>query len=303
MTQRGDLEELRRSGLAIAYRMLGAISEAEDIVQEAMLRYHQATARQEKISSPRSYLATIVTRLAIDELRSARARREAYTGEWLPEPLIVDPNEDPASRAEMADSLSMAFLVLLENLSPEQRAAFLLHDVFDYDYERIAGIIEVTEHNARQLASRARRHIGARRPRFEPSRSQREELAQRFFAAAREGDMEGLHLLLAEGVTLYGDGGGNVPALARPLVGRARVARTLTAWVRAGMRDNGFTMQYVQVNGQPGAIIRDREGKVLGVLALDIANDQVQDVRSIVNPRKLAHLGPVADLAAFLQGD
>src|SRR5438270_8442966 len=179
-----ELEQLRSASFAIAYRMLGSVSEAEDVVQEALLRVHQVSERGEEIASPRAYIATVTTRLAINELRSARARREQYVGEWLPEPILTDGVDDPAQHAEMADSLSLAVLVLLESLSPEQRAALLLHDVFDYGYPEIAQIIGKREDNVSQHESRARRHVEARRPRFQTSREQREELAQRVLAAA-----------------------------------------------------------------------------------------------------------------------
>jgi RNA polymerase sigma-70 factor (TIGR02957 family) len=302
MASAQDLEELRREGFAIAYRMLGSVSEAEDIVQEALLRLHRASEGGVQIASPRAYLATTVTRLGIDHLRSARVRRETYVGEWLPEPVLGDPDEDPARQAELADSLSMAFLVLLESLSPEQRAAFLLHDVFEYPYAEIADVIGASEENARQLAARARRHLEERRPRFESSREQREELARRFFAAAQEGDLEGLQSLLAEDVVLHGDGGGKAPAIARPLFGRRRVARTLLAWARAGVRLGGISLRPAVVNGQPGAITLDGQGRLVSVLTLDIAEGQVQAVRSVVNPDKLRHIGPVADLHALLRG-
>jgi RNA polymerase sigma factor (sigma-70 family) len=178
-----ELERLRTASFAIAYRMLGSVSEAEDVVQEALLRVHQAIERGEQITSPRAYIATVTTRLAINELRSARVRREQYVGDWLPEPILTDGRDDPAQHAEMADSLSLAMLVLLESLSPEQRAALLLHDVFDYPFPELAETIGKSEDNVRQLASRARRHIEQRRPRFQSSREQREELAQRFLAA------------------------------------------------------------------------------------------------------------------------
>jgi RNA polymerase sigma-70 factor (ECF subfamily) len=297
------LEELRPKAFAIAYRMLGSVSEAEDIVQEALLRLHRERERGERIESPEAYLATVVTRLGIDELRSARVRRERYMGEWLPEPLVIDDDEDPARQAEVADSLSLAFLVLLESLSPEQRAVFLLRDVFDYPYDEIAEIIGKSEANARQLAVRARRRVDERRPRFEPSRDQRERLARRFFAAVEEGDLEALETLLADDVALHGDGGGKVPALARPLHGRLRVARTLVAWSRAAVRSGGVTVRAVSVNGQPGAEIFDPEGRLVTVMALEIAAGQVRAVSSVVNPEKLRHLGPVADLAALLKGE
>src|SRR5262249_44018196 len=222
------LDELRPVAFAIAYRMLGSVSEAEDVVQEAVLRVHRALEAGEQIASPRAFVATATTRLAINELRSARARREHYVGEGLREPIITDGHDDPARRAEMADSLSLAMLVLLESLSPEERAVLLLHDVFDYDHARIAGIIGKSRDNVRQLATRARRHVERRRPRFQTTREQRDELARRFFAAAEQGDLAGLEALLAHDVELTGDGGGKVPALARTLRGPSRAPRTLT---------------------------------------------------------------------------
>jgi RNA polymerase sigma-70 factor (TIGR02957 family) len=302
MTAPDVLEEVRPAAFAIAYRMLGSVSEAEDVVQEALLRLHRAEEGGERIQSPRAYVSTVATRLAIDQLRSARARRETYVGEWLPEPLVASADEDPARHAEMADSLSLAFLVLLESLSPEQRAAFLLREVFDEPYARIAEIVGTSEQNARQLAARARRHVEERRPRFEASREQRERLASRFFAAAEEGDLEGLEELLAHDVVLHGDGGGKAPALARALHGRSRVARTLVNWARAGARLGGFAVRRVEVNGQPGAIFLDKDGKVISVMALDVAGGQVQGVRSVVNPDKLRHLGTPADVGALLRG-
>jgi RNA polymerase sigma-70 factor (ECF subfamily) len=293
-----EFDELRPSAFAIAYRMLGSVSEAEDVVQEGLLRLHKAGAGGERIDSPRAYLSTVVSRLSLDQLRSARVQRETYVGEWLPEPLLASADADPARTAEMADSLSLAFLVLLESLSPEQRAAFLLREVFDEPYDRIAKIVGTSEQNARQLAARARRHVEERRPRFEASRTQREELAARFFAAAEQGDLQALEELLAHDVVLRGDGGGKAPALARALHGRARVARTLTAGLRALTRF-GITSRREDVNGQPGALFFDREGGLVGVMILDVAEGQVQAVSSISNPDKLRHLGPLADLDAL----
>jgi RNA polymerase sigma-70 factor (ECF subfamily) len=296
------LEQLRPAAFGIAYRMLGSVAEAEDVVQESLLRLHGALEEGQRIESPRAYVATIATRLAIDELRSARARRESYVGEWLPEPLITDTAADPARHVEMADSLSMAFLVLLESLSPEQRAVLLLHDVFDYGYGEVAEIVGKSEPNVRQLAVRARRHVEEQRPRFDVSREERDELARRFFSAAREGDVESLEALLAEDVVLHGDGGGKAPALARALHGARRVARTFGAWMRQGSRIPGLELRELEVNGQPGAIILDGEGKLLSVMTLDIAEGQIQGIRSVVNPDKLRHIGPVADVAALLKG-
>ena len=295
------LDDLRPRAFAIAYRMLGSVSEAEDVVQEALLRVHSALERGEEISSPRAYAATVVTRLAIDELRSARARRESYVGEWLPEP-IAEPDEDPAAQAEQADSLSLAFLVLLESLTPEQRAAFLLHDVFDYGYAEVAEIVGTSEENARQLASRARRHVQDGRPRFDPSAEQRELLAASFFAAAERGEFEQLEALLAEDVELHGDGGGLAPAIKHPAFGRVRVAQMLASWMRLGFEKiGGVQFRRVQINGQPGAEYLDADGKLIGVMSLDIADGQIQAIRSIVNPEKLDHLGPVADAKELLR--
>jgi RNA polymerase sigma-70 factor (TIGR02957 family) len=296
-----EFDELRPSAFAIAYRMLGSVSEAEDVVQEGFLRLHRAREGGERIESPRAYLSTVVSRLSLDHLRSARVQRETYVGEWLPEPLVASYDDDPARKAEMADSLSLAFLVLLESLSPEQRAAFLLHEVFDEPYDRIAEIIGTTEQNARQLATRARRHVADRRPRFEASRERRDELATRFFAAAEEGDLQGLEELLAHDVVLHGDGGGKAPAVKRAIHGRTRAARTLIAGMRRIARFGEVTTRREQVNGQPGALLFDREGRLLGVMSLEIAEGQIQAVRSIVNPDKLRHLGPVANIRALLR--
>jgi RNA polymerase sigma-70 factor (TIGR02957 family) len=295
------LDDLRPRAFAIAYRMLGSVSEAEDVVQEALLRVHSAIEGGEEITSPRAYVATVVTRLAIDELRSARARRESYVGEWLPEP-IAAPDEGPAAQVEQADSLSLAFLVLLESLSPEQRAAFLLHDVFDYGYGDVAEIVGTSEENARQLASRARRHVKDGRPRFDPSAEQRGELAAGFLAAAKEGDFAKLESFLAEDVALHGDGGGLAPAIKHPVFGRERVAQLLGNWMRLGFEKiGGVELRPSTFNGQPGAEYLDADGKLIGVMALDIADGKVQAIRSIVNPEKLGHLGPVADANELLQ--
>jgi RNA polymerase sigma-70 factor (ECF subfamily) len=274
--------------------MLGSVSEAEDVVQESLLRLQQTLEGGEVLQSPRAFLVTITTRLAIDELRSARVRREQYPGEWLPEPIITDGSDDPAQQAEMADSLSLAMLVLLESLSPEQRAVLLLHDVFDDGYEEIAAIIGKSQDNVRQLASRARHHVEQRRPRFQATREQQRELARRFFAAARDGDLAHLEALLAHDVTLTGDGGGNVPALSRALHGRNRVARTLRTWIRAGTRIPGAQLKPTEVNGGPGALLLDGQNRLIGVWAVEINQSQIQAINSIVNPDKLAHIGPTA---------
>lgn len=295
------LDELRPVAFAIAYRMLGSVSEAEDVVQEALLRLHQALETGERIQSPRAFLATVTTRLAINELRSARVRRERYVGEWLPEPIITDGDDDPAQHAEMANSLSVAMLVLLESLSPEQRAVLLLHDVFDYGYREIAGIVGKSEDNVRQLATRARRHVEHGRPRFQTTREQHEDLTQRFFAAAEQGELAGLEALLAHDVRLTADGGGKVPALARSLRGRTRVARTVTNWVRRTVRGPAVSLRPTEVNGGPGAVYLDAQDRLIGVVALEIADGQITSINSIVNPDKLRHLGPIGDFASVLR--
>lgn len=294
------LEELRPVSFAIAYRMLSSVSEAEDIVQEALLQLHRALDKGEQIQSPRAFVATVTTRRAIDQLRSARVRRERYVGEWLPEPIITDGTDDPAQQAEMADSLSLAMLVLLDSLSPEERAVLLLHDVFDYDYARVAEIIGKSQGNVRQLARRARLHVDDRRPRFQASRDQQHELARRFLAAAQEGDLAGLEALLAHDVVLTGDGGGKAPSPARPLRGRHRVARTLLHWIELTTRIAGVHLRPTEVNGSPGALLLDAQERLVGVWVLQIVRDQIQGISSIVNPEKLAHLGPITDLGSLL---
>jgi RNA polymerase sigma-70 factor (ECF subfamily) len=295
------LDELRAGAFAIAYRMLGGVSEAEDVVQEALLRVHQALDAGEHIASPRAFVATVATRLAINELRSARVRRERYVGEWLPEPIITGGPDDPAQHAETADSLSLAMLVLLESLSPEQRAVLLLHDVFDYGYPEITEIVGKSEDNVRQMATRARRHVEQRRPRFQTTREQRDELARRFFAATEQGDLAGLEALLAQDVQLTGDGGGKVPALARPLRGRNRVARTLIKHVHSLSRLPGVSLRQVEINGGPGALCLDGEQRLIGVWVLGFAGDKITSISAILNPDKLAHLGPLADVKSLLR--
>ena len=295
------LDELRPVCFAIAYRMLGSVTEAEDVVQEALFRVHQALAGGEQIVSPRAFATTVTTRLAINELRSARVRRERYVGEWLPEPILTDLRDDPAWQAEMADSLSLAMLVLLESLSPEQRAVLLLHDVFDYSYPEVSSIVGKSENNVRQLASRARHHVEQRRPRFQTTREQREELAARFFAASEQGDLAGLEALLAHDVELVADGGGKAPAREGPLRGRTQVAQSVIEYARrrAALIPD-VQIRRAEVNGMPGALYLDARDELILVVALEIAGGQITGINSILNPDKLAHLGPTADLSSFL---
>jgi RNA polymerase sigma-70 factor, ECF subfamily len=227
-------------------------------------------------------------------LRSARVRREEYVGHWLPEPLLNDPYEDPARSAELADSVSMAALLLLERLSPLERAVFVLREVFGFGFPEVASAVGRSEAACRQLAVRARRHMDAGRPRFEADRREREELAKRFFDAFREGDVDGLRELLAADVQLVGDGGGKAPQLARAVIGAAKVARLLASIVPPLVRIE-VTFEPREMNGQPGAIFRDRDDKVLYTWTLDILDGRIQTIHSLINPDKLGHLGPVAN--------
>jgi len=299
VAQGRDHEELRPLLFSIAYRMVGSVTEAEDLVQDAYLRFHRSVRAGEVIESPKGYLSTIVTRLAIDHLRSARTRREQYVGPWLPEPLLTEETPDPAERAETADSLSMAFLVLLESLSPVERAVFLLREVFGFAYDEIAGVVHKTEDNCRQIALRARRYVEARRPRFEASPGQREELAKRFLAAVGEGDLDGLMELLATDVVMIGDGGGKAPAI-RELHGNERAARFLIDIARS-LLEAEVQVRPAWINGQPGAINSDRTGGIISVISLDIAEGRIQTIRGILNPDKLGHLGPVADIGQVIR--
>ncbi len=295
MTRSEEFEELRPLLFAIAYRILGSVAEAEDAVQETWLRYASSSTQP---TSVKAFLSAVVTRVSIDVLRSARVRREEYVGEWFPEPLLTDPYEDPARSAELADSVSMAALLLLERLSPLERAVFVLREVFGFGFSEIASAVDRSEAACRQLAVRARRHMDAGRPRFEADRREREELAARFFDAVRDGDVDGLRALLAADVQIVGDGGGKAPALARGVVGADNVARVLAATSPLLARIDA-TVEPAEVNGQPGAILRDRDGGVVGTVTLDVLGGRIQTVRWLGNPDKLGHVGPVADGWAF----
>jgi RNA polymerase sigma-70 factor, ECF subfamily len=286
-----EFEELRPLLFAIAYRILGSVAEAEDAVQETWLRYESSPVQP---TSVKAFLSAVVTRISIDVLRSARVRRETYVGPWLPEPLLTDPYEDPVRSAELADSVSMAALLLLERLSPLERAVFVLREVFGFGFPEIASAVGRSEAACRQLAVRARRHMDAGRPRFEADRREREKLAARFFGALREGDVEGLRELLAADAQLVGDGGGKAPTLARSIIGAEKVARVLAS-IFSRLVGIDVTLEPHEVNGQPGAIFRDRDGKVLNAIALDVLDGQIQTIRSVSNPDKLRHVGPVAD--------
>lgn len=291
-----DHAELRGPMFAIAYRMTGSATEAEDLVQEAFFRLERARQGGAVVESPKAYLAATTTRLAIDYLRSARARREAYVGAWLPEPLVADLHESPERLAELSDSLSMAFMLLLERLSPLERAVFVLREAFDYPYEDIAHIVEKSQANCRQIFRRARQHIGTRENRFEATTEQSEALLRSFLAAAREGDLDRLVDLLAADAVFFGDGGGKATAVRQPLYGRDRVAAFILSLFKQGPRLD-VSVAPVLVNGGPGIIVHDDHGKVVSVFSLEILDGRIRAVRGIVNPDKLRHLGPVSDLA------
>ena len=285
---------------SIAYRMTGSVGDAEDIVQEAFLRAAQDPAGQDgHVGSPKAYLATITTRLAIDHLRTARVRRESYDGTWLPAPLLagapVGPagEADPAELAETSDSLSMAFLVLLESLAPAERAVFLLREVFGYDYGEIAGITGKTEAACRQTFARARRRIDEGRPRFETSRAEGEELTALFLAAADGGDMASLLERLAPDVVFYGDSGGKGESFISPVLGRERVGQVIRFSFERTVQ-LGASLRAAWVNGQPGVLVRDADGDLIAVIVLDVLDGQVLAIRTVANPEKLRHLGPIS---------
>jgi len=291
-------DSLRPLLFSIAYRMLASVASAEDVVQEAFVRFERATREGTAIDSAKAYLSAVVTRLAIDELRSARVRRETYVGTWLPEPLVTDSPVDPAAHVEAAETLSMAFLLVLERLSPVERAVFLLHDVFGYEFAEIAPIVDRTEANCRQIAVRARARVRADRPRLEASPAKRDAIARRLFAAMTAGDLDGLTRLLAADVVVHGDGGGRAPQWTQPIVGVDRVGPLLVG-VGRQMQAGRLTAELCDVNGQAGAIIRTEDGSVTNVFVLDVVDGLVQTVRSIINPDKLRHLGRVADVRAL----
>jgi RNA polymerase sigma-70 factor, ECF subfamily len=284
-------ESLRPLLFSIAYRMIGSVSEAEDIVQEAYLRYHRALSEGEtEVHAPKAWLSAVTTRLAIDHLRSARVRRETYVGPWLPEPLVVDPGPDPSEQVELADSLSIAFLAVLESLSPVERAVYLLREVFGYGYDEIAGIVDRTEDNCRQLATRARKHIEAHRPRFAVPRERQEELTERFMQAVETGDDDALIEMLAEDAVAYTDGGGKVRAAPRPIVGREQVARFVVFAARRGAKLTPFEIHRATVNGRPGRVLVGEDGEAIGVIEVDIDGDRIRTVNVVSNPDKLTHV-------------
>lgn len=278
-------DEYRPLLFAIAYRMLGSVAEAEDAVQETYLRWRGAP--EAEVRSLRAYLTSIVTRFCIDRLRSARAQRESYVGPWLPEPLLTDPNGDASEPAALAETVSMAFLVLLEKLNPVERAVFLLREVFEYDYSEIAGMVDKTEANCRQIAHRAKQYLASQRPRFEPSRQARERLTRQFTQACATGDLPGLIALLHRDITLWSDGGGKAAAALNPIHGSDRVARFLLGVLRKFY--GNATIRFAWVNGQPGFVGLE-DGTPRTVLVLEMSEEQVTGIRIVRNPEKLGRL-------------
>ena len=274
---------------SIAYRMLGSVMEAEDVVQEAFLRWERVD--DSEVRSPKSYLSAIVTRLCIDQLRSAKARREEYVGPWLPEPLLAEYEPEAGDAAALEESLSMAFLVLLESPTPTERAIFLMREVFGYEYEEIARTVDKSEANCRQIARRARQSVAARRPRFESSPEQEERLMSGFLRASLGGDMDGLLALLSEDVVLYSDDGGKVQAARNPIRGSDRVVRFLSRILQKA--PPGFTVHMTQVNGRPGLVAYYADGTPQSVVTIDIMEGRIGAVRLVVNPEKLRNVPPL----------
>lgn len=281
--------EQRPRLFGLAYRMLGSVADAEDVVQDAFLRWQEAVERETPVESPSAYLTTIVSRRCLDELRSARRRREEYVGPWLPEPLLTDEGLDPARTTELTDTLSTAFLVVLEALSPGERAAFLLHDVFGYGYEELARILGRGEPACRQLVARARRRLAERRPRFDVSPDEHARLLDEFLHAASRGDLDGLVGLLAEDAVLQADGGGVARAARHPIYGADRVAR----WVLGVLEKASSTARFevAPVNGLPGIVMRDGDALV-SVASLDVRDGRIQGIYVVANPDKLRSSRP-----------
>jgi RNA polymerase sigma-70 factor (ECF subfamily) len=278
-------EQHRRLLFAIAYRMLGSATDAEDIVQEAFVRWLQAAPAD--VQSPKAFLSRVVVHLCLDQLRSARVRREEYVGPWLPEPVATRADEEPAEPVMLAESLSFAFLVLLEQLAPLERAVFLLRDVFDYSYPEIAEIVGKSEANCRQALHRAREHLRERHRRFDVSRQEQERITTEFMHATMQGDMQGLLRLLSDDVVFVADSGGKAPAGRKPVRGRDNVARGMVGFMR--LQPPGLQARVATVNGQP-AVVGYVDGQLYGVMLLEVAHGQVAQVYMVLNPDKLAWL-------------
>ncbi|WP_293153951.1 MULTISPECIES: RNA polymerase sigma-70 factor [unclassified Microcoleus] len=287
MSSLEDFNNHRPLLFSIAYRMLGTVTDAEDMVQETFLRWQQ-TAR-ETVRSAKTYLATITTRLCIDHLRSARVQREQYVGTWLPEPMLTPQSENSTDLMELADSLSIAFLTVLERLSPIERAVFLLRDVFDYDYDEIGHMVGKSSTNCRQILRRAKQHLADERPRFPVSRSQQEQITSQFLDASTKGDLQDLLLLFAKDVTFLSDGGGQVIAAIKPIHGSVKVARMLLAIRRKWLANAHVVSRLVEINGQPG-IIQYLDDHIHSAITLEIVDGCIQSIYSVRNPEKLERI-------------
>ncbi|WP_448810511.1 RNA polymerase sigma factor SigJ [Agromyces bauzanensis] len=296
-----ELRELRPLMFSIAYRMLGSVTEAEDVVQDAFVRLHERSLAGEIIERPEAYASTVATRLAIDALRSARRTREVYTGTWLPEPLLDD-DADPAHRVERDETLSFAFLAVLERLGPVERAVYLLREVFQLDYADIAMIVERDVAACRQIMHRARTRIADGRPRFEADAARDAALLDSFFAALDEGDVDALASVLADDVVFYADGGGLAPAVRHPLHGAIAVARFLAGLVRRGGGMH-VRLEHTIANGEAALRVSAADGATLSVLMVHVDGGRVSVVGNQLNPEKLGHLGPVGDLNALMAGE
>ena len=285
---------LRPQLCGIAYRLLGSAMDAEDVVQEAYLRWQAAPTAE--VESPKAYLTTVVTRLCLDQWRSARTQRETYIGPWLPEPLVTDPQPGPAEAAALADTLSMAFLLLLERLAPVERAVFLLREVFDYDYAEIARIVDRSEANCRQIVRRAREHLAAGRPRFAASAAEQRRLTEQFALAVATGDLPGLMQVLADDITLFADSGGQVRAARNPVYGPDKVGRYLLGVMRR--LPPNYTARPALANGQP-ALIGYLGGRLYHLLVLDIRDGAIRNLYNLLNPEKLERVRlPASGLGA-----
>ena len=271
---------------SVAYRMLGSVADAEDMVQETFIRWQEAA--KEVIRSPRAFLVTVITRLSINQLQSARVRREEYVGEWLPEPLVTSPESDPLGALKADESLSMAFLLLLERLTPMERAVFLLREVFEYEYAEIAKVLGQSEPNCRQILRRARQHVGEMRRRFDASAREHDDLLKRFIQATRSGEMKGLVELLSSEVVLHTDGGGKAVALAKEVRGAEKVAGTIIERMRTTLPKN-LVARMTRINGKPG-LVSYLNGKPFSALTVDFSDGLVQTIYIVTNPEKLAHL-------------
>jgi RNA polymerase sigma-70 factor (ECF subfamily) len=282
---RESVEGVRPRLFGIAYRMLGSVADAEDAVQEAFLRWEREQQRGGDITSPEGWLVTVVSRICLDQLRSARVKREAYVGPWLPEPLVTAPGAGPEEQVELAESLSLAFLILLERLTPEERAVFLLHEIFGYQYAEIGPIIGKSEAACRQLGKRARDRIATGRPRYQASPGKGERLATEFLRASLDGDFPALLTLMTEDVELIADGGGRATAAPKPIRGRNAVARFLMGIAHMG--PEGWTGVPMPVNGGPGIVARRGDGHPFAVLSLEVMDERITAVRIVLNPDKL----------------